>query len=190
MVRGILRWRRTGSCTICCTWDEATSDPGGIDVVVIGAGMYGAYCASKIYELSRERFWDPKKALRVFVLEAGPFVLPEHTQNVSSLGFYDPGIASPIDVGAGSRSGIRNEVWGVGWRSNQPFVGLAYCIGGKSLFGGGWCPRLEPSDLTQWPKDIEQYAGSSTRVPACCDRLEDRGQRPDEGTRFREWWSA
>ena len=36
---------------ICNTWEEATTDPDGIDVVVLGAGLYGGYCASKIYEL-------------------------------------------------------------------------------------------------------------------------------------------
>ncbi len=35
---------------ICNSWDEATQNGGvGFDAVVIGAGMFGAYCAEKIY---------------------------------------------------------------------------------------------------------------------------------------------
>jgi hypothetical protein len=40
---------------ICSTWHEATADPERIDVVVIGAGMYGGYCAAKVYQESRFR---------------------------------------------------------------------------------------------------------------------------------------
>ena len=53
------------------TWDEATSSPEGIDVVVLGAGMYGGYCAAKIYDLTERKFGNKLKALRVLVLEAG-----------------------------------------------------------------------------------------------------------------------
>ena len=35
---------------ICSTFDEATNNGGRtFDAVVIGAGMFGAYCAEKIY---------------------------------------------------------------------------------------------------------------------------------------------
>ncbi|WP_342087717.1 family 16 glycoside hydrolase [Dyadobacter sp. OTU695] len=144
---------------VCNTWDEATSNPEGIDVVVIGSGMYGGYCASKIFEMSRERFGngDPSKALRVLVLEAGPFVVAEHTQNVPNLGLFDPAGSGPIDVGSGTKPGTRNLVWGVGWRSNQPFVGQAYCVGGKGIYWGGWCPRLQESDLKDWPEEVRNY---------------------------------
>lgn len=58
---------------VCNTWEEATKNPEGIDVVVLGSGMYGGYCASKIYELGRQKFGkdDKLKTLRVLVLEAG-----------------------------------------------------------------------------------------------------------------------
>lgn len=150
---------------ICSTWEEATSDSEGIDVVVLGSGMYGGYCASKIYELSRQRFGkiegkdefdtDGFKALRVLVLEAGPFLVPEHGQNIPNLGLNDPGIF--LNVGAGSQPETRNFVWGVGWRSNQPFTGQAYCVGGKGIYWGGWCPRFQESDLKQWPQAVRDY---------------------------------
>jgi hypothetical protein len=35
---------------ICNTWDEAVNNGGvAFDAVVIGTGMFGAYCAEKIY---------------------------------------------------------------------------------------------------------------------------------------------
>src|SRR6266568_4820783 len=140
----------------CSTWDEATADPAGIDVVVLGGGMYGGYCAAKVYQESRRRFGDARKALRVLVLEAGPFVLNQHTADVPDLGFFDPG-GEAVNVQSGANPGSRNEVWGVGWRSNEPFVGQAYCVGGKGIFWGGWCPKLQPNDLAEWPADVRKY---------------------------------
>lgn len=139
----------------CNTWDEATGNPDGIDVVVLGSGMYGGYCASKIFELSRAKF--DQRALRVVVLEAGPFLIPEHGQNIPNFGLNDPGISNTQCVGSGANPETRNLVWGVGWRSNAPFVGQAYCVGGKGLFWGGWCPRLQASDLAQWPEEVREY---------------------------------
>jgi choline dehydrogenase-like flavoprotein len=143
---------------ICSTWEEATQDSEGIDVVVLGAGLYGAYCAAKVHELSRARFGgDGRKALRVVVLEAGPYLIHEHGQNIPNLGLNDPGIGNPLDVSSGTHPAPRNLVWGVGWRSNQPFVGQAYCVGGKGIYWGGWCPRLQPVDLQQWPQAVRDY---------------------------------
>lgn len=153
---------------ICNTWEEATADPDGIDVVVLGAGLYGGYCASKIYELSRTRFGadenDKLKALRVLVLEAGPFLVPEHTQNIPNLGLFDPGIFNSNSVGSGAEPVTRNLVWGVGWRSNQPFVGQAYCVGGKGVYWGGWCPRLQEVDLKEWPQEVRNYLVEVNKV--------------------------
>ena len=60
---------------ICNTWDEAVNNGGvAFDAVVIGAGMFGAYCAEKIYRHAN---------LRVLVLEAGSFLVSEHVQNLS-----------------------------------------------------------------------------------------------------------
>lgn len=156
----------------CSTWEEATTNPEGIDVVVLGAGLYGGYLAAKVYELAKAKFGDQFQGLRVLVLEAGPYAIPGHTANIPNLGFYDPGF-NTIDVGPGSNPGIRNEVWGVGWRSNQPFVGQAYCVGGKGIFWGGWCPRLQKADLDQWPEEVHKYL---TTV----DPAEPIGRRPIE----------
>ena len=48
-------------------------------------------------------------------------------------------------------------VWGLPWRGNVEFPGLAYCLGGKSLYWGGWCPRLTAADLARWPASAAAY---------------------------------
>ncbi|HEX5881762.1 MAG TPA: GMC oxidoreductase, partial [Actinomycetota bacterium] len=40
---------------------------------------------------------------------------------------------------------------------NVEFPGLAYCLGGKSLYWGGWCPRLTAADLARWPAPVAAY---------------------------------
>ena len=46
------------------------------------------------------------------------------------------------------------------WRGDSQFVGQAYCVGGKSLFWGGWCPTLLDDDLNTWANfspSVAQY---------------------------------
>jgi choline dehydrogenase-like flavoprotein len=133
---------------ICNTWDEALGNEGAaFDAIVVGGGMFGGYCADKIARSSGAR------PLRVLVLEAGPFLVPTHVQNLPRAGLDVPSPILPADDG-----GLpRDLVWGIPWRSNVEFVGQAYCVGGKSLYWGGWCPRLEADDLTSWPPSVVQY---------------------------------
>lgn len=131
---------------VCSTWDEATLNGGPpFTAVVVGAGMYGAYCATKIVRL------DP--TARVLLLDAGRFLVSEHVQNLANIGFNVPGAIPP----ASDPSVARELVWGMPWRGNTDFPGLAYCTGGKSIFWGGWCPRLTGGDLTHWPAATAQY---------------------------------
>ena len=133
---------------VCNTWDEATQNGGApFDAIVIGSGMYGGYVADKLFRLG-------SAVLRILVLEAGPFLVPEHLQNLPNLGLFEPGVLNPRD----DTGQARNFVWGMPWRSNDvPFVGQAYCVGGKSVFWGGWCPRLEHDDLLNWPSGVADY---------------------------------
>jgi choline dehydrogenase-like flavoprotein len=132
----------------CNTWDEAVNNNGSpFDAVIIGAGMFGGYCADKIAR------WAGDRPLRVLVLEAGPFLVPTHVQNLPRSGLNVPSPAYP----SSDNGNPRELVWGTPWRSNVEFVGQAYCVGGKSLYWGGWCPRLEPDDLTAWPIPVSQY---------------------------------
>ena len=54
------------------------------------------------------------------------------------------GIGSTLVPHAPSTCRKKNEVWGLAWNSNDPigFPGLAYCLGGRSVYWGGWSPRL------------------------------------------------
>jgi choline dehydrogenase-like flavoprotein len=123
---------------VCNTWGEAVNNGGPpFDVVIIGAGMFGGYCADHIFRSSNRR---------VLVLEAGPFLVSTHLQNLPAIGVFAP---NPIDPSSDPGT-ARNLVWGLPWRGDSQFVGQAYCVGGKSLFWGGWCPTLLEDDLTKW----------------------------------------
>ena len=133
---------------VCNTWDEATAgSTRPFDAVIIGAGMFGGYCADKIYRLGAAN------NLKVLVLDAGPFLVSTHVQNLPNVGLNVPDPLYP----ANDPGTARDLVWGMPWRANVPFIGQAYCIGGKSLYWGGWCPRLLSTDLAQWPPTVAQY---------------------------------
>src|SRR5258708_9846138 len=139
---------------VCNDWleIEAQAQDGGFsfDAVVIGAGMFGGYCAEKVYRHGGDG------NLRILVLDGGTFLFPTHIQNLpqrlgGSVG--GPKYSRTREDG----SGAQNLVWGMPWISNEVFPGLAYCIGGRSLFWGGWSPRLTADDLARWPQDLATY---------------------------------
>jgi len=135
---------------VCSTLDEALNNGGRpFDVVVIGAGMFGAYAADKIYRKSVDQ------NLRILLLDAGGYLLSTHVQNLPHLGLNAPDTA--LVTRNGQDPGARNGVWGIPWHSNEPFTGLAYCPGGRSLFWGGWAPSLTPADLATWPKAAREF---------------------------------
>ena len=97
------------------------------DAVVIGGGTFGAVVAEQLF------LHDPTRSRRILVLEAGPFVLPEHVQNL------------PFQGGAPDPR--------VPW-VNHPalsYPGLIFAIGGRSLTWGGWSPELLDEEMTAWP---------------------------------------
>src|SRR5687767_7163719 len=131
---------------VCTTWDEATLNGGPpFTAVIVGAGMYGAYCAAKLFRRS--------PTARVLLLDAGRFLVSEHVQNLANIGLNVPGPISP----ANDPATARELVWGLPWRGNVEFPGLAYCTGGKSIYWGGWCPRLTLADLANWPAATVHY---------------------------------
>ena len=144
---------------ICNNWQEITAaqGPGAypFDVVVIGAGMFGGYCAEKLYRLGGGA------ALRILLLDAGAYLLQSHIQNLpQQLGGK---VGGPNYLRArDDASGAQNVVWGMPWISNEAFPGLAYCIGGRSLFWGGWSPPLTPADLASWPGDVVTFLNGAT----------------------------
>jgi choline dehydrogenase-like flavoprotein len=142
---------------VCDTWSEAIQNGGRpFDAVVIGGGMHGGYCAEKLY-----RFGEGT-GLRILVLDAGAFLATTHLQNLPGIGLNAPGASA---VTANNQDpGPQNVVWGIPWHSDTGFPGLAYCIGGRSLFWGGWAPELLNSDLGPWPQAVRDYltAGNPT----------------------------
>lgn len=148
---------------ICSTWNEVTQNGGvNFDAVVIGAGMFGAYCAEKIYRFGPN--------LRVLVLDAGPLLVTEHVQNLSRIGL-NAGGAVKVEFN-GQDPGTREQVWGSPWRSRTPFPGLAYCLGGRSLYWGGWSPRLTDADLANWPPTVAAELQSLAHAADLYERVE------------------
>jgi hypothetical protein len=144
---------------ICNNWAEISAAQGSgaypFDVVVIGAGMFGSYCAEKLYR------HGARSALRILLLDAGAFLLQSHIQNLpQQLGGTVGGpkyLRTRDDA-----SQTQNVIWGMPWISNELFPGLAYCIGGRSLFWGGWSPALTGADLANWPNDVAAYLNGPT----------------------------
>ncbi len=135
---------------ICNGLDEAlaSADPGGrrcdgssqedarpFDVVIIGGGSFGPILAQHLFYADRSR------SQRILVLEGGRLAIPEHIQN---LPLMIPDL----------------PVWGVPWLSDPMadlrFKGLAYCLGGRSVFFGGWSPPLLDTELAAWPREVRR----------------------------------
>jgi choline dehydrogenase-like flavoprotein len=127
------------------TWKSAGGRP--FDVIVIGGGTFGSAIA--------EHIWFRQKqvggGLRTLVIEAGLFTIPEHVQNSGILGLSDPSAPFFLNENAQQPEPPRNEVWGVPWKSSTPFKGLAYTVGGRSVYWGGWSPRLLDDEMASWP---------------------------------------
>jgi choline dehydrogenase-like flavoprotein len=113
------------------------------DLIILGGGSFGGVLAQHLL------YNDKTHSHRVLVLEAGRFVLPEHVQNLPMLGLNPPG-PSVDDPGP------QAEVWGLPWKTDVPkgFPGLAYCIGGRSIYFGGWSPLLLDGETKTWPASV------------------------------------
>lgn len=123
---------------VCNTLQEAKDSAvqvlGGrsreFDTIVVGGGTFGSVVAEHLF------IADTTRSRRILVLEAGPFVLPEHAQNMP---FVAPASGAPD---------MR-----VPW-VNHPalnYAGLLFAIGGRSLTWGGWSPEPLDLELVSWP---------------------------------------
>ena len=73
---------------LCNTLQEARDSAGqnvagrsrDFDVIIIGGGTFGSVVAEHLF------IEDTTRSRRILVLEAGPFVLPEHFQNMPFMG--------------------------------------------------------------------------------------------------------
>src|SRR5260370_17147388 len=112
--------------------------------------MFGGDCADKLCRRGG------LAALRILMLEAGAFLLQSHIQNLpQQLGgkVGGPNYLRTRD----DATGAQNVVWGMPWISNEAFPGLAYCIGGRSLFWAGWSPPLTHAALSNLPHNTLTY---------------------------------
>lgn len=138
---------------ICNTWDEILDAQRGgqFDIVIVGSGMYGAYAASKLFEQGR-RMANSSDAPRVLVLESGPFLITEHIQNLTRRSTDLASLVAEDLVDPGQTNGVS-------------FAKHARCLGGKSIFWGGWSPRYQQSEMQKtdadgdrlWPEEVEDY---------------------------------
>jgi len=124
------------------------------DVIIVGGGSFGAVCAQHFFSQ------DSTRSHRILVLEGGPFTIPEHVQDLPVFaGLNVPGATSIQDLRNQGQFGLdkpREEVWGLPWHSSTKFPGLAYCVGGRSLYFGGWCPQLLDEEMSpdHWPQTV------------------------------------
>jgi choline dehydrogenase-like flavoprotein len=128
--------------------DSAAESVGGrkrdFHTIVVGGGTFGCVVAEHLF------ITDTTRSRRILVLEAGPFVLPEHVQNMPFMG-GTPDLRAP-------------------W-VNHPalnYPGLIFAIGGRSLMWGGWSPELLDVELTSWPAAASaelrgRYFGEASR---------------------------
>ncbi|MFB9269621.1 family 16 glycoside hydrolase [Bradyrhizobium erythrophlei] len=108
------------------------SDARPFNAIIIGGGSFGGVLAQHLL------YADETNSYRILVLEAGRNSLPEHFQNL-------PLQSQPM------------EMWGLPWDSDpkDKFPGLAYAVGGRSLFFGGWSPRLLDEEMDgKWPPNV------------------------------------
>ncbi len=135
---------------LCNTWTEALESNGQVqgatpyprpfNVIVIGGGTFGAAIAQHLFS------GDKTHSLRIAVLEAGPFALPEHQQNMPMMGNALPAWRRPWFA-------INNAVRDHPVPLDRNYPGLLFAIGGRSLAWGGWSPELLDAELpgTRWP---------------------------------------
>src|SRR5437667_2253824 len=131
---------------VCNTFSEAMAS-GPFDVIIIGGGTFGLSLAQDLFFRARRtgsgsvpEDVNKPASYRILVLEAGPFTLPEHVQDVPGLGLTNPGVQAPFPPGSGlpaTRQELISqgkdqqaifEVWGLPWNSGERFGGLAYCV--------------------------------------------------------------
>jgi hypothetical protein len=113
--------------------------------------MYGAYYAACLHEFGRAL---GKAAPRVVVLESGPFVLSEHVENLTNVGFVRRLVEQPL-AGPASQEVAKESA--AGREKGGSIVPHARCVGGKSPFWGGWAPRMSQADLEGdgvWPREV------------------------------------
>ena len=109
-------------------------------MIVVGGNTFGAAIAEHIWfrQKQRRRASDAGNGSR-------PVYGPEHVQNTGIQGFADP--SAPFFLNENGRRSPRATRCGGALEVGDPFKGLAYAVGGRSLYWGGWSPRLLDEEM-------------------------------------------
>ena len=152
---------------VCNTFAEAVNS-GPFDVVIVGGGTFGLTLAQDLFARTAPGPYKPGN-FRILVLEAGSFSLIEHVQDIPNLKLSSPGVTTdktpiplpnvgnplPSTLALLRQQGLDQqplfETWGLPWNSNVAFGGLAYTLGGRSLYFGGWSPRYMDTEMPTAP---------------------------------------
>ena len=117
---------------VCNTFSEAQNS-GPFDVVIIGGGTFGLALAQDLLfrtqrqglgALPEDSSWRPA-GFRILVLEAGPFTLPEHTQDIPNLQLFPPWDQPPARSERASRHSSRTDCAGTSGAADTRELGSA-----------------------------------------------------------------
>jgi hypothetical protein len=112
------------------------ADARPFDVIIVGGGTFGSVFGQHLLAS------DKTNSRRILVLDAGPYSLPEHEQN--------------MPFGASSPTPAFREPWVSNLGSpHGGFTGLLFTVGGRSLKWGGWSPELLDTELANWPLKVK-----------------------------------
>ena len=137
---------------VCNTFNEAlvTVDPAAraaaglstrgdlrpFDFIIIGGGTFGAALAEHLW------FRSTNRSERILVLDGGPFLLPEHVQNLPALGLNPPGPRKDHL--------LLNEVWGLAWNTSDP-AGFGSA---EHRLASGSAGRIDTKESSRWPQRL------------------------------------
>ena len=136
-------------------WKNSGGRP--FDVIVIGGGTWRRHRRAYLVSSEANWRWAANACHRGGIIH-DPGTCAEHRIQ----GLTDPLTPFSLNENAPQPEPPRNEVWGIPWKSSIPFKGLAYTVGGRSVYWGGWSPRLLDAEVTTWP--AQTVAGSQDGV--------------------------
>jgi len=127
------------------------------DVIIVGSGMGGGTLADHLSD----------HGVKVLVLEAGGYVFPTHVGNLprqQAIGRFDKHIwhlwddfkgqsHEPSDLGSrppGETIDEQSLQGGLQYEGSQ-----GYALGGRSIYWGGFIPRMSSWELDAWPRTVK-----------------------------------
>jgi choline dehydrogenase-like flavoprotein len=113
------------------------------DVIVVGSGIGGGIVAEQLADLGRS----------VLILEAGSLVFPTHVGNLPRRHALNGGIDKNVwslfyDLQSKNYDQNQDSKFGGGFGLN---------LGGRSIFWGGYIPRMSAFETNSWPQTVVEY---------------------------------